>query len=196
MKLYYLDEKNLVYRRIFLSSFYISFIVLKVIIIFLLYFSNKKEESKIEYEKQLIVLEKQEEFSPKKLFSYILDLKIKFPKVVMCQAILETGFNSNIFKNNNNIFNMRISTTRPTTQIGINNGYAVYSNWKESVIDYAIWQAYVISPNIKTDYEYFDFLEKAKFAESQNYIENLKKIYMNFDKILNLYESKINKNKK
>ena len=51
---------------------------------------------------------------------------IKYPKIVLAQAILETGrFRFLVSNENNNLFGLRHST-----------GYYVFDHWEESVIAY------------------------------------------------------------
>jgi len=76
------------------------------------------------------------------ILSYILDLRIENSYIVYAQARLESGnFTSDIFMENNNLFGMKMAERRPTTAIGVNRGHAVYKNWRESVLDYALMQA-------------------------------------------------------
>ena len=68
---------------------------------------------------------------------------IAHPDIVYRQAVLESGnFTSDIFRENNNIFGMRMAFSRPNVQTGGNRGFAVYENWKDSLYDYALWQVY------------------------------------------------------
>ncbi|MGB4400126.1 MAG: glucosaminidase domain-containing protein [Daejeonella sp.] len=86
------------------------------------------------------------EFSEKALVALMLELKIKYPEVALSQARLETGnFTSAIFKENHNLFGMKMAELRPTSAIGIHRGHALYTNWKESVVDYALFQSFIIS---------------------------------------------------
>lgn len=125
--------------------------------------------------KEIIIKEanKENEFTPEKLKAYVLELNIRFPHIVYAQARLETGnFSSSIFKENNNLFGMKVATKRPTTNKGEENGHAYYENWKESVVDYAFYQAQYLS-DIKTESEYFEYL-RGSYAENPTYVEKLK----------------------
>ena len=125
--------------------------------------------------KEIIIKEanKENEFTPEKFKAYVLELNIRFPHIVYAQARLETGnFSSSIFKENNNLFGMKVATKRPTTNKGEENGHAYYENWKESVVDYAFYQAQYLS-DIKTESEYFEYL-KGSYAENPTYVEKLK----------------------
>jgi hypothetical protein len=87
-----------------------------------------------------------EEFSAEALLAYMKKLKIKYPETVLSQAILETGnFTSEIFKENHNLFGMKVAGSRPTSAIGTNRNHAQYRNWKESVVDYALFQSFIIA---------------------------------------------------
>ena len=88
-----------------------------------------------------ININKDTAFSILNLREYILQLNIKNPKVVLAQAIIESGhFKSKLFKENNNLFGMRHAKQRHCISKGSKNGYAIYNNWRESVIDYAFYQ--------------------------------------------------------
>ena len=53
------------------------------------------------------------------------------------------------------------------------NGYAYYNNWKESVLDYALYQA-AYAKSINTEDDYYKLL--VTFAEDTSYIKKLKNI--------------------
>jgi hypothetical protein len=63
-------------------------------------------------------------------------LKFPYPEVVFMQARIESGnFTSKVFRDNNNMFGMRLPRIRPTLAVGERYGYAVYASWRDSVID-------------------------------------------------------------
>ena len=67
----------------------------------------------------------------------VYSLPFKFKRIVVAQAVLETGwFTSKNFKVNNNLYGMRVPYNRMTTADTSINGYAHYKKWEESVIDY------------------------------------------------------------
>lgn len=102
-------------------------------------------------------------------------MNIRFPHIVYAQAQLETGnFTSHIFQVNNNLFGMREAKRRPTTNKGTENGHAYFDNWKESVVDYAFYQAAYLF-KLKNEGEYWDYLGQ-NYAEDPNYVNKLKKI--------------------
>ena len=126
-------------------------------------------------ETRMLVINQENEFSEVKLKEYIIGLNIKFPHIVFAQAKLESGyFKSTIFRENNNLFGMRVATRRPTTNKGENRGHAVFDSWKESVVDYAFYQARYLG-EIKTEGEYIQYL-KANYAEDPGYVEKVIKL--------------------
>lgn len=126
-------------------------------------------------ETRMLVINQENEFSEVKLKEYIIGLNIKFPHIVFAQAKLESGyFKSTIFRENNNLFGMRVASRRPTTNKGENRGHAVFDTWKESVLDYAFYQARFLG-DIKTEGEYIQYL-KANYAEDPGYVEKVIKL--------------------
>jgi uncharacterized FlgJ-related protein len=116
-----------------------------------------------------------DEFSKENLMAYIKELNIPFPRIVMAQAILESGhFKSKLYKNNNNLFGFIRAKKRKTTSIGSKNGYAYYNSWKESVLDYYLYSEAYLS-NIKSEEEYLRYLNK-HYSQSKNYSVTLKKV--------------------
>lgn len=117
-----------------------------------------------------------EEFSEKSFKNYLIKIKIKFPEIVIAQARLETNnFKSDIFKVANNLFGMKPAYQRSTTWSYIYKGHAAYVNWRESVLDYALFQEKYFK-NVKTKKEYFKTLLKQSYAEDPFYIFKLNEI--------------------
>lgn len=89
---------------------------------------------------------------------------VKHPKVVLKQAILETGwFKSRLCKENYNLF-------------GFHNGreYMKFKSYQDCIKYCAYWQ--------RNRYEggnYYKFLEDCKYASDTNYVEILKNIKIN-----------------
>ena len=126
-------------------------------------------------ETRMLVINQENEFSEVKLKEYIIGLNIKFPHIVFAQAKLESGyFKSTIFRENNNLFGMKIATRRPTTNKGENRGHAVFETWKESVLDYAFYQARFLG-DIKSEGEYIQYL-RANYAEDPGYVDKVIKL--------------------
>jgi uncharacterized FlgJ-related protein len=114
------------------------------------------------------------DFSEAALLSYMKKLKIKYPETVLSQARLETGnFKSAIFTENHNLFGMKLAETRPTFAIGINRGHAQYRNWRESVVDYALLQSYIIAklPSVNKQ-EYRNYIRKF-YSTTSDYLTRI-----------------------
>lgn len=115
-----------------------------------------------------------DEFSEEALLAYMKKLKIKYPETVLSQSRLETGnFQSDIFKENHNLFGMKLAELRPTSAIGVNRGHAQYRNWKESVIDYALLQSYIIAklPSVNNQ-EYRSYIQKF-YSTTADYLKRI-----------------------
>ena len=127
------------------------------------------------------------DFSEKALITLMKELKIKYPEVALSQARLETGnFTSAIFKENHNLFGMKMAELRPTSAIGINRGHASYSNWKESVVDYALFQSFIIS-RLKTVSKdsYRQHIQKY-YSETSDYLARIDR--MGVDKVDDIFK--------
>ena len=176
--IYRFDKKTLQFKSVFASWVFFITMAITTLVAVVIGIIRVNDVSFISEETKAIILreaDKANEFSPEKLKAYILELNIKFPHIVYAQAQLETGeFKSKIFKENNNLFGMKVATRRPTTNKGEDNGHAFYVNWKESVVDYAFYSAQYLS-NIKSESEYFDYLGQS-YAEDPNYIPKIRKI--------------------
>ena len=80
-------------------------------------------------------------FSLENLKAEIVKQGIKFPNIALAQAVLESGhFDSDIFRENNNLFGMKKPSVRKTVATGENRGHATYKNWVDSVKDYKLFQ--------------------------------------------------------
>jgi len=87
---------------------------------------------------------------------------IKYPKIVLAQAILETGmFKSSLCREANNLFGLRHS-----------NGYFSFGQWEESVIAYRDKVQYKHRDNEN----YYDFLNRIGYAGSKDYVRKVRKI--------------------
>ena len=107
-------------------------------------------------------------FSMDALVIELKELNVRFPHIVLAQSILETGhFGSNVFRANNNLFGMKEARQRCKTAKGTNLGHAYYNNWKESVMDYALFQSAYLR-DLKTEKKYLRYLDK-NYAMGSNY---------------------------
>lgn len=125
-------------------------------------------------------------FSKAKLVQMLKDLNVRFPHIVMAQAIVESGhFQSNVFRANHNLFGMKQARMRCTTAKGTNLGHAYYDNWKESVYDYAFFQSRYLH-DLKTETQYLEYLDR-NYAEAKNYDAIIKRVIKN-ENLLELFQ--------
>lgn len=132
--------------------------------------SGKTQYIDREHGKLVMILNDHENssFTPQQLYDYLKELNVKYPDIVFAQAVLESGnFNSKIFRANHNLFGMKEAGKRIRTCKGTEMNHAYYDNWKESVLDYAFYQASYLN-DIKTESQYLDYLN-ANYAEAGNY---------------------------
>ena len=77
------------------------------------------------------------------------------------------------YKENNNLFGMKLPERRATLALGVKKGHAYYRDWKESIIDYSLYQmAYMRG---LTEEEYFERLSKS-YAMDEYYIKKLRQL--------------------
>lgn len=118
-----------------------------------------------------------EKFSEKALIALMLELNIKYPEIALSQARLETGnFTSAIFKENHNLFGMKMAEKRPSSAIGINRGHAAYSNWKESVVDYALFQSFIIAKIQNVSRESYRKHIQKYYSETSDYLARMDRV--------------------
>ena len=128
-----------------------------------------QEATDLPVETELLVLEAEEDkFSQEALVEELKSLNVRFPHIILAQAILETGYyDSRIYHENNNLFGMKEARARATTAKGTQLGHAYYDHWKESVTDYALYQAAYLN-KLRTEKKYLNYLER-NYAEAKNY---------------------------
>ena len=113
------------------------------------------------------------------LIRYLDSLGVMYPDIVYAQIMLETGrLTSLVYKSNNNLFGMRTIRNRITTSIGSNMGYAVYNNWRESILDYTIYQLLYLKDKARA--EYLDYLNRV-YAKDPNYVEKINLISKEYE---------------
>ena len=155
---------------IFTSAMYLTYNYAK-------YRTLEQSIDEMHFEEQVIIVNQRinNDFSKKALAEELKRLNVKYPHIVMAQAMIESGhFQSNIFRSNHNLFGMKEARQRVTTARGTNLNHAYYENWKESVIDYAMFQAAYLK-DLKTEAAYLLYLD-ANYAEAQGYDSAVKKM--------------------
>ena len=102
------------------------------------------------------------ELTIENLYAALKKHGIKYPKIVLAQAILETGrFRSRVCNENNNLFGLRHS-----------NGYYVFDHWEESVIAYKNKVQYKHRDNEN----YYAFLRRIGYSTSKDYVKRVREI--------------------
>jgi hypothetical protein len=116
-----------------------------------------------------------EKFSEEALIRLLKDCHIKYPHIVLAQAKLESGdFKSKMFRQNFNMFGMKLPRQRITTALGEKSGHAYYRDWIDCVHDYGMYQSAMMC-NVNNEVEYFIKLDE-RYAEDTTYISKLKRI--------------------
>ena len=142
---------------------------------------NSIAEQKVEVRYENVLVYKDiPEISDKAIYDLCYQCNIKFPRIVVAQARLETSnYTSENFIKNNNLFGMK-ANKRFT--VGEPNGtYQSYRDWTLSVIDYGIWQHKNMPRRLETEDEYLLWLETYSYAEDSLYTKKLKIISNNLD---------------
>lgn len=182
MKIEYIDKESLNYKHFNLLPLICAIIALILSMAALCYHIGKQvgiEESICNLshqEREIIIADLEDsEFSQEALIEFLEETNIRFPHIVLAQSVLETGnYKSEVFAMNHNLFGMKQARVRPTTALGTSIGHAYYNNWKESVYDYALYQAAYLK-NVKTEDQYFEYLG-SNYAEAEHYVRALKRI--------------------
>lgn len=114
-------------------------------------------------------------FSELNVYKQLVRIGVAYPDVVLAQAKIETGnFTSKIFRENNNMFGMKLPYRRQTTAVGESRNHAKYTDWIQSIKDYKLWQDEMIHKT-PTKRAYLAYL-KRNYAEDKNYIKKIKQI--------------------
>lgn len=107
------------------------------------------------------------------LYKEIIRNGILYPKIVLAQAILETGwFRSSVCLNKHNLFGL----TNPRT-----GKYYEFNHWSESVRAYYTKVQYKYKGG-----NYLFWLDEIGYAEDLNYISSLIRILKMFEEIINI----------
>jgi hypothetical protein len=181
--LYTYDKGDLSYRKVPFKIFvYPILIIGSIIAIFFKVAVHNAEQrgfidgTSIPFEEGFYAIESSEQvFSQQALVEELKRLNVRFPEIILAQSILETGhYTSRIFEENNNLFGMKEAKARSTTALGTQLGHAYYNNWKESVLDYALFQNAYMN-KIRKEKQYLKYLDK-NYAEATGYDKTILKV--------------------
>lgn len=125
----------------------------------------RKVYARVSHEKELPAL------TIPNLYQEIIRNGIRHPKIVLAQAILETGwFRSPLCRNRHNLFGL----TNPKT-----GKYYEFNHWTESVRAYYTKVEYRYCQKNQTstsDVDYLKWLQQTGYAEAPMYIQSVKEI--------------------
>lgn len=121
-----------------------------------------------------VVYDINDPFSEQKVLDYLKELHVKYPNIAIAQMKLESANGTSlVFREGNNLFGMKMAEKRPTTALGTRNNHAYYNHWRQSVIDYALWQSFVSNPeNISSEEEWLNYVGRM-YAEDNSYRKKL-----------------------
>ena len=112
----------------------------------------------------------------KTLIEFINMLPIQHKKILYQKIMLETGHLKSVrCLRDNNLIGMKCVKVRNTTQTGSHTSYGVYDDWRDSIIDYLLWQQHCIKKRL-TEKEYYDYTCKVYSINKDKYINVLKQI--------------------
>lgn len=173
--LYYYNKKEVSLKKCYSLYCYLFILIVFSFFLGLLTGYLKKENyilNNLSNEQRLIILNNDKEFNISKFENLIKILNFKFPEIILAQSIIETdSFRSNIFRENHNLFGMKVATKRVTINKGENRGHAYYDDWRESVFDYAFYNSTYLH-SINTEDDYFNYLKN--YAEDSLYVKKVK----------------------
>jgi hypothetical protein len=175
---YKFDKNELLWKKSWKRLFYLAVVVIILLLTSFISGRYLKFKSLEVFEQELIVLNVQAEknkFTKEKFIEELKRLNIKQPHIVMAQSIIETGhWESNIFKENHNLFGMKQANIRINTASGTQNNHAYYETWMESIYDYAFYQCRYLG-GVKTEAEYYAYLGN-NYAEATDYVTIVKDV--------------------
>lgn len=176
MKLYRYDSKTLQFKKLpFSTRIFKTALTIGLLFFFLGMSTSEVPTKYITDTEDILLVSETSKFSEEKLIEMLDELNLPFPHITLAQAKLESGeFGSRIFKENHNLFGMKEARVRINLAQGTQYGHAYYTNWEESVLDYAFWYS-SYARKCKSETELFQLLD-AQYAEANQYVSSLKHI--------------------
>lgn len=114
--------------------------------------------------------------------------KINFmhPSIIKAQAQLESGFNSDLLKDNNNPWGMRHPGVRETTSKGSNRGFAVFGSISCATLDRKYWDNMIFGESRVSKEEYLRVIARSYFgndpeAKPEEYIKTVLNIVKDYE---------------
>ena len=159
------------YKVYFVGSLLLFFILLSSFIS--TSYSAKKENKYLTNETE-ITFKRDADFSQEKLIFEMKRLKIQHPHIALAQMMIETNyFKHPRFKNRSNIAGLRRAGSRITTASGYDDsGFAEFTDWKQSLLDYALLQTGFARG--LTEEQYYQWLKS--YTHEEDYIKLVKSV--------------------
>lgn len=174
--IYIYNKNELTFDRIKTRKYLLFFLPFIVLFMFFGYVTSSvmfhpNVIEKLVYQDRLVILS-EPKVNDTILSEYLKKYHIKFPYIVMAQALHESNrYTSDIFFENYNLLGMKVPNNRPTTSLGTRRGHAYYKNWEMCVLDYALYQSAYLR-DIRTESQYLEYLNKY-YATDPSYKINL-----------------------
>lgn len=172
--IYYYSKKELTMKKI---TWY-NYMIIVFILLFLgisFGFSGAISTNLVLEKVPIIIRPNQKVLNEKNLRNEIKKLHLKYEDVIIAQYKIESNEGkSHIFKENNNFLGLKEAKLRPTTALGTNLGHAFYSDWRNCLIDYSLWQL-SNTKSINNQEEYIQLLGSI-YAEDQSYMDKINKL--------------------
>lgn len=189
IRFFYFDTNTLEYKRVKIGYVILILAVITFLNLLTTPVIVKKYMESDFYEPNTLVInvnDTTKNFSEEKLIELLKTLNVKYPYIVLAQAKIESAnYTSKIFKENHNLFGMKEARVRINTANGTQYNHAYYSNWRESVYDYAFYQCRYLG-RVNSEQEYYNYLDQS-YAEAPNYVQSLKAI-VNREKLKDKFE--------
>jgi uncharacterized FlgJ-related protein len=178
IRFFYFDTNTLEYKRVKIGYVILILSVITFLNLLTTPVVYKKYMESDFYEPNTLVINVNDtikNFSEEKLIELLKTLNVKYPHIVLAQAKIESAnYTSKIFKENHNLFGMKEARVRINTANGTQYNHAYYSNWRESVYDYAFYQCRYLG-RVNSEQEYYNYLDQS-YAEAPNYVQSLRVI--------------------
>jgi flagellum-specific peptidoglycan hydrolase FlgJ len=160
---------------------YITYFLLGICIVLSGYYiylrSTKKEPIPLVNSIEIAFIIPDSTLSLKNIYSEITNRDILYPKIVLSQCILETGWlTSYNCLRRNNLFGFRSKNWSSEKNT---HGYKIEDNWQSSVLYYKEWQDKNYSGG-----DYYAFLKRIGYATSEDYEWKLKSIEKEVDDLI------------
>lgn len=157
-----------------------SCLIIFVIIVCIFAFEDSSAVKEDEPQNIESIKERNERSLQDSIYTYIVKIGIEHADVVFAQCLLETGnLKSASFLKAHNCFGMKMASQRPTLAIGVYLGHAEFRSWKESVIDFLIWQN-IYARNLTRD-AYMKYIDRV-YSENKSYVKIINQILKRMDK--------------